>query len=1513
MAKISDLYQVLQGQEYSVTEKLQIAKYVLTTPDVNMPNKEQRLIDWLCDTLTKSKLKKKSSTLAQEDIQSIWICLVSMLHSSQTNSEGHKGVRIKSEFCQVVIESFDVFQDCPKVIDTLVDFTAAALSNTVLNNSLFSKYESVITLLNKIMRIKTSNQETRTKLILCQEKVLEKLKSLQKFHHSSKQVYTHIVDKLLLCLLEQESQEETSASKKLKSYIFQGLFSKDMASTYTLYLDVFYAKESKSQLPNNIVHLLEKVNNGLNTNVVRGLHILYQGFLSMRLEDPQLSFKMLRRLCKLIHIEPEGSISIPVKQEKDMEVSQKEGSIESSTFEIDVYSQNAGLLGILQEVLKGDSFSAAYDNTTGQEQLKWYRSLVTLLLNQSERDGTWYTCLGVLLQINSSFIEPQIEKLWEQLFTTEQSDPKVIGASERLQCDIISLYLRMRQIPRLLTKILHNFSSMTSVCCNVFSSTVLDEFGACTEQLPQGSVVDIWSMFISDFTSNYQTNLGATSRQLFCVSQLISTFLMHIRVADYAVTSVTRDKVNQLMGQTMSDVIEPMLKYVSQQRNFSQDTTSALLLSYTWVELHLLLKQYTKYDMTSGDVERVSATAHYDLSGVFPCLDVNMWRNIYEEASKSQDKTCLHILDMLYMQKMKALLLHCDVTEPSIVTSLQNLIEYFVSKSFIETENSATWDRNMFSITSETYPISKWKLLLDYLPLVCASQAYSSDTIATIADVLIDSLLLADSEKLGDLTMSSCSKSFLSSDQFKELAILHTAMLQGILGRLGNIFKAKSKSPKKLKGSNSVLVNTLEQFQSIIGSQSVDEEFIDVSEAFNQTCQNDKQTQIEELCSTLKASAGKSYHCRIIPKRVQNEQLELCRTLQTLEYLPMASIPQQQRTCFSLTAFLLIGIERNSGKSEELIQILCSIILTCSNDGRNPQFTNYLDKSTALCWLLNNTSSKSEKVCKLLESLVLVLLNASVKTTTGLEGLSAFINNLLDKLAMWETGSCNVWTARVMLFTLKTLSKVSKWSNMKEEVTKPCKLYFLTLSKQFIKVIDQTLKDDVDSAALPYLVSGYITLIGCHKMLADIPWKSHLDAIVQLSLKTFDNKDKGVFKMEVSLNLMNILCTHYVELEDFLPDDFLNTVWNRLEGYLQRVNKKTGTQDNINSPATGTQDPQVDTKEDIVKTNGDLAGTKEEEDVIEGDMAKLESKVIWTLGKTLKASPLSIYQDRLNKLVKNMDSSHIGTDAVDVATQLKVWLHLLKTHSELKDEKLKYFNYVNQNATQFFQSMLVEATRVGRHLTRTIVLPILEAQSMAISMEILPVSHVAMCLTSCTNAPLDITIRESSKDGNSTETDDIINFRDVFSATYKVLNEMLVHYRDNVFNFIPPFIAASKRLMNSAIVAGDQANHYNSEQVAAVVACGHLTERLYALMASYKVEFSKVAVYIVADYVTQVQKVTLVPIVKKSLVPAVNHILSICDEHAIAQLHTVLNPGVREVFRTLYDDYLKYFKYTGKI
>ena len=42
------------------------------------------------------------------------------------------------------------------------------------------------------------------------------------------------------------------------------------------------------------------------------------------------------------------------------------------------------------------------------------------------------------------------------------------------------------------------------------------------------------------------------------------------------------------------------------------------------------------------------------------------------------------------------------------------------------------------------------------------------------------------------------------------------------------------------------------------------------------------------------------------------------------------------------------------------------------------------------------------------------------------------------------------------------------------------------------------------------------------------------------------------------------------------------------------------------------------------------------------------------------------------------------------------------------------------------------------------------------------------------------------------------------------------------------------------------------------------------------------------------------------------NLISLCDIHSIAQLHVVLPVGSKELFKNIYAEYEKYFKYTGK-
>ncbi|CAG2216867.1 URB2 [Mytilus edulis] len=155
---------------------------------------------------------------------------------------------------------------------------------------------------------------------------------------------------------------------------------------------------------------------------------------------------------------------------------------------------------------------------------------------------------------------------------------------------------------------------------------------------------------------------------------------------------------------------------------------------------------------------------------------------------------------------------------------------------------------------------------------------------------------------------------------------------------------------------------------------------------------------------------------------------------------------------------------------------------------------------------------------------------------------------------------------------------------------------------------------------------------------------------------------------------------------------------------------------------------------------------------------------------------------------------------------------------------------------------------------------------------------------------------------------------ETFPSMYEILNEALLNHVNTVFDIIPVFLNCSKRLLFWLIKEGDQDVLSQKPNVTTdLIGCIHMIDRLFTLISTHKEEFSKVAVYVVADYVDHVHQHTLLPAVKKALVSAVYKLLDISDKHVLAQLHTVLNQGVKEVFKGLYSDYSNFYKYTGRV
>nr|XP_034957772.1 unhealthy ribosome biogenesis protein 2 homolog [Zootoca vivipara] len=143
----------------------------------------------------------------------------------------------------------------------------------------------------------------------------------------------------------------------------------------------------------------------------------------------------------------------------------------------------------------------------------------------------------------------------------------------------------------------------------------------------------------------------------------------------------------------------------------------------------------------------------------------------------------------------------------------------------------------------------------------------------------------------------------------------------------------------------------------------------------------------------------------------------------------------------------------------------------------------------------------------------------------------------------------------------------------------------------------------------------------------------------------------------------------------------------------------------------------------------------------------------------------------------------------------------------------------------------------------------------------------------------------------------------------KVLFSILQCHPKVMLKAAPSFLNSFHRLVISVMHEGKQKGDRGiADEFEVILKCAHLVERMYSYIAAKTEEFTVLSSFIVAQYVIELQKVTLHPAVKKHLTEGIYHILDLCVDRDIKFLNASLPVGVREVFKELYRDYSHYHK-----
>ncbi|XP_063981474.1 uncharacterized protein LOC135164754 isoform X2 [Diachasmimorpha longicaudata] len=91
-------------------------------------------------------------------------------------------------------------------------------------------------------------------------------------------------------------------------------------------------------------------------------------------------------------------------------------------------------------------------------------------------------------------------------------------------------------------------------------------------------------------------------------------------------------------------------------------------------------------------------------------------------------------------------------------------------------------------------------------------------------------------------------------------------------------------------------------------------------------------------------------------------------------------------------------------------------------------------------------------------------------------------------------------------------------------------------------------------------------------------------------------------------------------------------------------------------------------------------------------------------------------------------------------------------------------------------------------------------------------------------------------------------------------------------------------------------------------------QKLASAFVKMKTHTAKLSPYIIADMVALSYGGGVVPnYIKEPLDDSISQFLGICDPHAISLLFRVLSPSMQEIFKNIYDNYIKFHKFSGKV
>ena len=563
-------------------------------------------------------------------------------------------------------------------------------------------------------------------------------------------------------LLLVEVLKTENPSHEIVSLVSKGLFSKQLAAHWTLFLKTSIHQPNLDQKPtcnDEIDSVFKKILSMTNSNQINAIGVLYKGAIRSNVMTDSSKAIFYAMTSRMLKLNPKFDDTNTLLEFSPLAETLFLTALESE-------SQKDRIIALQEIIEYSVNMELDFSVIMGSEDQSWMKYLqyqLKYLLTEIKEESAAICKISLYLgNYCPIIIEPFIGALSSTIMTLDKTDIKV-----ELMCKVIALFHKMRQFPKLIARLLIALNNGGDV---IWNQDIINCFAEKVLLLPSGQLIETWKTF--EYHIRNSSNLTMT------LETLMPVFLLHASIIDKSIPVLTMNKFEGII-QSTRDAIST-LKSLPKTKNAVEELCITLIHTreMKFIDLRSAsILQKRKLDMIAPIESKKAKT-------ILNWEDVKMHPNIWKVALMEMEDEELKkgIDELILWEKLSNELIEENVRALQII--VEKVVDYVKDNNprikYLEHLKSGVLiklDSFFDEVSNLKIPSTKYvERMIKFLPLEhLQGRIEAIVTILSISLVRVDSCFsIIIARCLSTLFRSSTILKYLSATKL----ILHLSMLQ---------------------------------------------------------------------------------------------------------------------------------------------------------------------------------------------------------------------------------------------------------------------------------------------------------------------------------------------------------------------------------------------------------------------------------------------------------------------------------------------------------------------------------------------------------------------------------------------------------------------------------------------------------------------------------------------------------------------------------------------------------------